>query len=48
VVQWCVYLGINTLSVYAFSTDNFSRSSEEVDELFRLMVLASAKLKAKE
>mmetsp|Transcript_12781 Transcript_12781/g.23796 ORF Transcript_12781/g.23796 Transcript_12781/m.23796 type:complete len:101 (-) Transcript_12781:1675-1977(-) len=48
VVEWCVYLGIHVVSVYAFSTDNYSRSPEEVNELFRLMIVASEKLKAKE
>lgn len=31
-------LGIKVLSVYAFSTDNFKRSKEEVDYLMNLMV----------
>lgn len=32
-------IGINILSVYAFSTDNFKRSSEEVNYLMNLIVL---------
>lgn len=36
VVQWCVAVGIPQVTVYAFSTDNFNRSEEEVEELMRL------------
>jgi tritrans,polycis-undecaprenyl-diphosphate synthase [geranylgeranyl-diphosphate specific] len=35
-LDWCLDLGIHVLTVYAFSTENLSRSKEEVDELMRL------------
>lgn len=36
VLEWCVDLGIHVLTVYAFSTENFKRSREEVESLMRL------------
>ena len=42
VCQWCYDLGINELSVYAFSLENLKRSKEEVDTL---MDIARGKLK---
>lgn len=36
VVEWCRDLGINTLSIWIFSTENAGRSKEEVDALFKL------------
>jgi tritrans,polycis-undecaprenyl-diphosphate synthase [geranylgeranyl-diphosphate specific] len=36
VLEWCVDLGIHILTVYAFSTENFKRSKEEVDSLMSL------------
>ncbi len=36
VLEWCVDLGIKVLTVYAFSTENFKRSREEVDTLMTL------------
>jgi ditrans,polycis-polyprenyl diphosphate synthase len=41
VLLWCYELGMEEISVYAFSMDNFSRSQEEVDYL---MELAESKL----
>ncbi len=38
VIDWCREVGIKILTVYAFSTENFSRSREEVLELMRLFV----------
>jgi tritrans,polycis-undecaprenyl-diphosphate synthase [geranylgeranyl-diphosphate specific] len=38
VVEWCREIGVKILTVYAFSTENFNRSSEEVLELMRLFV----------
>lgn len=35
-MHWCVDLGINILSVYVFSLENWSRPQEEVDNLFEL------------
>ncbi len=33
-LEWCIQLGIKTVTTYAFSTENFSRPKEEVDRLF--------------
>ncbi len=32
-LEWCLELGVNEVTVYAFSIDNFQRSKEEVDKL---------------
>jgi len=45
VISWCLELGIGILTVFAFSTDNFNRSPEEVSELMRLFEQACQKLK---
>ena len=37
VLEWCRELGINIVTVYAFSTENFSRKKEEIDFLFDLI-----------
>jgi tritrans,polycis-undecaprenyl-diphosphate synthase [geranylgeranyl-diphosphate specific] len=36
VLDWCFELGIKILTIYAFSTENFKRSKEEVDALMKL------------
>ena len=36
VVKWCMELGVPTVSVYAFSIDNFKRSAPEVEYLMAL------------
>jgi len=36
IIEWCIDLGIRTLTVYAFSTENFKRSPEEVNALMNL------------
>jgi tritrans,polycis-undecaprenyl-diphosphate synthase [geranylgeranyl-diphosphate specific] len=36
VLEWCFELGIKNLTVYAFSTENFNRTSEEVKTLMDL------------
>lgn len=36
VLQWCQEIGIKEVTVYAFSIENFKRSSEEVETLMRL------------
>lgn len=36
VLEWCFELGINNLTLYAFSTENFDRSGEEVETLMNL------------
>ncbi|XP_050534025.1 dehydrodolichyl diphosphate synthase complex subunit DHDDS [Daktulosphaira vitifoliae] len=35
-LQWCLYLGVKEVTVYAFSLDNFKRTQEEIDTLFNL------------
>lgn len=35
-VDWCIELGIKNLTLYAFSTENFNRKPEEVEELMNL------------
>jgi len=36
VLDWCVDLGIEIVTAYAFSTENFNRSPKEVEGLMRL------------
>tara|TARA_B100001964_G_scaffold244924_1_gene328893 strand:+ start:2971 stop:3741 length:771 start_codon:yes stop_codon:yes gene_type:complete len=36
VLTWCLSLNIKTITAYAFSTENFNRPKEELDELFDL------------
>jgi len=36
VLQWCLDVGVRILTVYAFSTENLTRPTEEVKELMRL------------
>ncbi len=38
VLEWCRELGIKVVTVYAFSTENFMRSREEVEHLMRLFI----------
>jgi len=35
-LRWCLRLGVKSVTLYAFSTENFSRSPEEVDELMAI------------
>lgn len=35
-LEWCLDLGVQCVSVYAFSIDNYNRSPDEVDTLMRL------------
>ncbi|MBT4277706.1 di-trans,poly-cis-decaprenylcistransferase [Candidatus Falkowbacteria bacterium] len=35
--EWCINRGIDILTVYAFSTENWSRSKKEVDYLMNLL-----------
>lgn len=37
VLQWCLDIGIKIVTVYGFSTENFSRNKKEVNFLFRLI-----------
>ena len=36
-LDWCLKLGVKTLTLYAFSTENFNRPREEVEALFKIM-----------
>jgi len=38
VLEWCNLLGIKEVTVYAFSLENFKRSEDEVEGLFRMAV----------
>ncbi len=38
VLEWCLEMGIRTVTVWVFSTENFRRSPEEVDALMGLFV----------
>ncbi|MER3425704.1 MAG: di-trans,poly-cis-decaprenylcistransferase [Thermus sp.] len=44
VLEWCLELGIRTVTVWVFSTDNFHRPKEEVDTLMRLFVEEARKM----
>lgn len=37
VLEWCIDIGVKVLTVFAFSTENFSRDDEEVDFLMDLL-----------
>lgn len=37
IVEYCEKIGISVLTVYAFSTENWKRPQEEVEEIMRLM-----------
>ena len=39
VIDWCKESGVEFLTLYAFSTENWKRSAEEVDGLMKLMGL---------
>jgi len=36
-LEWCLDLGIRTVTVYVFSTENFQRSNEEVERILSLI-----------
>jgi tritrans,polycis-undecaprenyl-diphosphate synthase [geranylgeranyl-diphosphate specific] len=44
-VNWCLDLGVRELTLYAFSTENFRRESEEVETLMDLLVDACGRFK---
>lgn len=44
VLDWCLLLGIEEVSVFALSVDNLQRPDEEVQELMRLIRKASERL----
>ena len=35
-LEWCLNLGITTVTLYAFSTENFRRNEKEVGELMKI------------
>ena len=35
-LRWCLELGVKTMTLYAFSTENFNRSQKEVGEIMQL------------
>ena len=37
VLEWCMEVGVEILTVYGFSTENFKRDRKEIDFLFRLI-----------
>jgi tritrans,polycis-undecaprenyl-diphosphate synthase [geranylgeranyl-diphosphate specific] len=39
VLEWCLEVGVRILTVYAFSTENFTRPREEVEHLMRLFAV---------
>ncbi|UJR13930.1 hypothetical protein I4U23_000935 [Adineta vaga] len=45
VCQWCHDLGINELSVYAFSLENLKRSQDEIDTLMNIARVKLSELK---
>ncbi|UCC33988.1 MAG: di-trans,poly-cis-decaprenylcistransferase [Candidatus Bathyarchaeota archaeon] len=36
-LDWCLDLGVKSITLYAFSTENFQRSRKEVDEIMRIV-----------
>jgi len=36
-LEWCLELGIQTVTAYAFSTENFQRSRKEVERIFEVV-----------
>ena len=36
-MDWCIELGVKSITLYAFSTENFSRPSKEVEEIMKLI-----------
>jgi len=44
VIEWCFEVGVKQLTIYAFSIENFCRSAEEKERLFKLMRLEFEKI----
>lgn len=36
-LEWCLDLGVKSITLYAFSTENFQRSSKEVNEVMQIV-----------
>ncbi|OLD00975.1 di-trans,poly-cis-decaprenylcistransferase [archaeon 13_1_20CM_2_54_9] len=45
VLNWCLDLGIKTLTLYTFSTENFERPSEEVNAVLKIVEEEASKLR---
>ncbi len=45
VLDWCLDLGIKTLTLYTFSTENFERPSEEVNAVLKIVEEEGNKLR---
>ena len=45
VLNWCLDYGIKTLTLFAFSTENFARPSEEVNAVLKILEEEARKLK---
>jgi len=43
-LEWCLDLGIKTVTLYVFSTENFRRPKEEVNKILRLIENEARKL----
>ncbi len=43
-LEWCEKLGVKSVTLYAFSTENFRRTPEEVQEIMRIAELEFRKL----
>jgi tritrans,polycis-undecaprenyl-diphosphate synthase [geranylgeranyl-diphosphate specific] len=35
-LDWCIELGVGTVTIYSFSTENFNRDPKELEELFKV------------
>jgi tritrans,polycis-undecaprenyl-diphosphate synthase [geranylgeranyl-diphosphate specific] len=35
-IDWCLKLGVRSITLYAFSTENFRRSPDEIEEIMRI------------
>ena len=35
-LDWCIELGVKTVTIYSFSTENFNRDPRELEELFKV------------
>ena len=47
ILEECVKIGVKCLTVYAFSTENWKRSEEEINALFKLFFLYLGKIEKK-
>jgi tritrans,polycis-undecaprenyl-diphosphate synthase [geranylgeranyl-diphosphate specific] len=43
-LEWCLGLGIKTVTLYVFSTENFARPKEEVDKILKIIEDEARKL----